>query len=171
MKTFKKERAMLVNEIQHTFESLYTAIGAFSEAETDIQPFAGSWSAGQVAEHLIKGMSGIGRLGTKTEKSDRPLDEKIPAIKKMFLDYSIRLTSPDFLVPTSEKHDIKAQLSELKAIEEQHRGMAEDADLSLESRLFELPGFGALTLYEWISFNLIHAQRHTLQLQNIRKKM
>ncbi len=31
----------------------------------------------------------------------------------------------------------------------------------------ELPTFGTLTIYEWISFALVHTQRHTQQLKKI----
>lgn len=166
-KAITMEKTALLQEIRHTFERLYSALRAFNEDTIDRIPFPGSWTAGQVAEHLIKGLSGIGRMGAKTTKTDRPADQKIPEIKKVFLDYSMKMTSPEFILPTADTHDLHEQLAAFKHIEEQHLGMAEDADLSLESLVFELPGFGAFTLYEWISFNLIHAQRHTRQLHKI----
>lgn len=162
-------KTALLKEIQITFDGLYAALQTFNDSTINQIPFAGSWTAGQVAEHLIKGLSGIGRMGAKTKKTDRPADQKIPEIKKVFLDYSIKMTSPEFLIPTEETHQLQEQLSVLKNIEEQHIGMAEDADLSLESLVFEFPGLGTFTLYEWISFNLIHAQRHTRQLHRIRE--
>jgi DinB family protein len=161
------DRTPLLHEISRTFEGLYKALLVFNDYNLDRKPAPESWSAGQVAEHLIKGMSGIGRMGVKTVKVDRAADEKVAAIKKMFLDFSIKMTSPEFIEPTEEQHNLSGQLAGLKEIEEQHRCIAEDADLSLESQVFELPGFGAFTLYEWVSFNMVHAQRHTQQLHRI----
>ncbi|AWA29834.1 DinB family protein [Flavobacterium magnum] len=169
--TDETQKTNLIQDISVTFENLYAALQAIGEEKLDCSPAPNSWSAGQVAEHLIKGMGNIGGMGVKTAAAHRPKDAKVAAIKDLFLDFTTKLSSPEFILPTAHKHDLKQQLHMLKSIEEQHQGMAEDADLSLESLVFELPGFGTFTLYEWIVFNIVHAQRHTHQLQKIRQSI
>ena len=158
----------LLQKTTNTFAELYKIFNAFTEAEINMVPFENSWTAGQVAEHMIKATSGLQRLcNGKTEFVKRPPDEKINAIKGMFLDYSNKMQSPPNLLPTDSEHDKIALLASLQNIEKDIVDIATTKDLSLTCLGFELPGFGPFTIYEWLSFSLIHMQRHTMQLKRI----
>jgi hypothetical protein len=158
----------ILQETESSFSELYRVLNLFTEAQMNMVPFESSWTAGQVAEHIIKATSGMKRLcNGPTESTSRPADEKINAIKGMFLDYSVKMQSPANLVPTDAEHDKKAALVSLEAIEKDIREVAETHDLSLICLGFELPGFGKFTKFEWLSFTLIHMQRHTNQLKRI----
>lgn len=158
----------LILEIQAVFDKLTGVLSGFDQNQIDKIPFENSWSAGQVGEHLLKGLSGLPRLAAgKTENADRPQDAKVQAIRDLFLDFNTKMQSPDFILPTQNEHDKAQLISGLRQIENELMGVAQNTDLSLVCLDFELPGFGPFTVYEWISFFLAHARRHTHQLENI----
>lgn len=162
----------LKQKITDVFKDIYNAVLLFDENDIDKIPFEGSWTAGKVAEHLIKAMSGFPELVQgKTEETKREPDEKTKAITDLFLNFDIQMKSPDFLIPTKENHSKKAILSSFQKIEKEMMTIAETNDLTLTPIRMEIPGFGAFTIYEWIFFALTHAQRHTRQLENIYKKL
>ncbi|MGZ3928233.1 MAG: hypothetical protein ACXVJG_14855, partial [Mucilaginibacter sp.] len=49
----------LPNEIEKTKKELLNALGQFDQGNINIVPFEGSWTGGQVAEHVLKSVSGI----------------------------------------------------------------------------------------------------------------
>lgn len=157
-----------VLNIREIFGKLIGILSGFDENQIDKIPFEGSWSAGQVGEHLIKGLSGMPRLvAGKTAKTDRPYDAKVKAITDVFLDFTSKMKSPDFLEPTQTKHVKEDVVAGLQNIQNDLLSIVEKQDLTLTCLSFELPGFGPFTIYEWIAFTLAHAQRHTLQLEKI----
>lgn len=163
---------LLKSESGKTFSGLYQALDPMTDQMINTIPFEGSWTAGQVIEHIIKSASGLPEVCSgPVENTSRPKDEKIEAIKKLFLDFSIKFDAPDFIVPGNGPHT-KAELSAtLENIEKEINQIAATQDLSPECQMFELPGFGKLTRYELLNFVLIHAQRHTHQLENIARHL
>lgn len=158
----------LIQQIQAVFGKLIGVLSGFEQNQIDKIPFEGSWSAGQVGEHLLKGLSGLPQLvAGKTEKTDRAQDDKVQAIRDLFLDFSTKMQSPDFILPTQNEHDKTKLIAGLRQIESELLDVAHNNDLSLVCLDFELPGSGPFTVCEWIAFFLAHAQRHTHQLENI----
>ncbi|WP_239023114.1 DinB family protein [Flavobacterium endoglycinae] len=77
------------------------------------------------------------------------------------------MDSPVFLIPEKKEYDKEKLNSKLLKIESELLDSAEKYDLTLIPLNFQLPGFEKFTIYEWISFALIHTQRHTNQLNSI----
>jgi hypothetical protein len=158
----------LEKNIKSTFEELYATISAFNDSQIDVVPFSGSWTPGQVAEHIIKSISGIPNLcDGSTKVSHRAADEKTEAIRKLFLDFTQKFQSPDFIVPIETQHNKANILHALKRTEGNFLNVARTHDLSLICLDFELFGFGHLTKLELLDFGLTHTQRHIRQLKNI----
>lgn len=155
----------VIQEIEETFSRLYTAISKFSEEQFNTIPFEGSWTAGQVSEHIIKSISGV--PDQTTQSSDRPFDEKIEAVRKMFLDFNLKFKTAKFLEPTKSFHDIEETLQHLQRLKELHLHTANTKDLTVLCVDMELPVFGYLTRYEWLRFMMVHALRHTIQIERI----
>jgi hypothetical protein len=165
-------KAELKQNIAETFSKLNAVLSSFSENEMNTIPFEGSWTAGQVANHLIMAMSGLPELcNGKTEKSLREPDEKIKNIKAIFLDFTIKMESPESLYPSEIECNKNSILLSLQKIKQDMLNIAETNDLTLTCLDFELPVFGKFTIYEWLSFALIHSQRHIQQLNTIFQKM
>ena len=141
------------------------ALDWFGPQQLNTIPFAGSWTAGQVAEHIIKSVSEL--PDEKTETPKRFEDEKVYLLKKIFLDFTTKMKSPDFIVPQQTTHDKAALLQSLTDIEDNLIRIIKTKDLSLLCLDFEFPSVGYLTRLEWIKFFIFHTQRHTRQIVNI----
>ena len=158
----------IMKQINKTNEELYLVISSFTIKEFNIVPFEGSWTPAQVADHIIKFQSGIPQLiKGKVGQTVREPGEKIQQLKDIFLDFTIKIKSPEFVKPTNlplEKEKVLKELASVaRAIDEEMPGL----DLSLTCLEFDLPGTGPMTRLEWLHFILFHTQRHIHQLKNI----
>lgn len=77
------------------------------------------------------------------------------------------MDSPDFLKPKIIDYNKNSLSLSLLKIESDLLDSADKYDLTLKCLDFELPDSGKFTIYEWISFALIHTQRHIHQLNTI----
>ncbi|WP_339703401.1 DinB family protein [uncultured Marixanthomonas sp.] len=156
-KTFK--------EFHKTTSSLLNALASLSEEQINFSPKKG-WSAGQIGEHILKSYASVQTLNGNTEKTVRPFDQKLEPIKTLFLDTSIKMDSPEAILP-SKKKIVKKDL--IKALEdriEQIKEVIINRDLSLTCIDFSIPEYGEFTRFEWVWFNIYHTQRHLHQLEN-----
>ena len=79
------------------------------------------------------------------------------------------MEAPDFLLPEIIDYDKKEQTLALLNREADLLTLSAIHDLTLTCLDFQLPGYENFTILEWISFALIHTQRHTHQLNEIYK--
>ena len=155
-------------DIVETFQKLNEIFSKFSENELNLVPYQGSWTPGQVVQHIILACSGFPELfAGKTEKTTRKPDEKIKDIESLFLNFSIKMDAPVFLIPEKKEYSKSTLNTKLQKIESELLDCAEKYDLTLICLDFQVPGFDTFTMYEWIDFALVHTQRHTHQLKNI----
>lgn len=160
----------IMEELTPTYEELTRVISSYSEEQFNTIPFEGSWTAGQVTEHLLK--SDISSLiNGRTRKTERDPAENIDKIKESLLNFNIKMKNPDFNTPTQHSHDKKKMLSSLKNAGERVKKAVDTLDLSETCVDFEMPGTGYITRLEWICFSIYHTQRHTHQLKKIFKKL
>ncbi len=155
-------------DIVETFKKLNDILSKFSENELNQIPFQGSWTPGQVVQHIILACSGFPELfAGNTEKTTRKPDEKIKDIEGLFLNFTIKMDAPVFLKPEKKEYNKNALNIELLRLESELLDCAEKYDLTLTCLDFQVPGFDKFTMYEWIDFALVHTQRHKHQLNTI----
>ncbi len=161
----------LLKELDITARELLQIIAGFSQQQFNKLPFAGSWTAGQVSEHLLKSIEGIPQLmnGNTKPTTERKADDHVITIESIFLDFDTKMKSPDFILPSDGPHDRNEMLNSFRACLDEIAMKARTMDLTLTCTDFAFPGVGELTRWEWISFGICHARRHTLQLKNIYK--
>lgn len=159
-------------EMTNTAGKLLQTISAFPEEKFNTVPFEDSWTPAQVSDHILKSVSGVLELlYSNTKQTARQPDEKAGAIRSMFLDFTTKMKSPDFVLPGSlpiKKEKIMPVLENTmtKLIE-----AINTLDLSATCTVYELPGFGEFTRTEWLWFAIYHTQRHTHQLKTIYKAL
>ena len=112
-----------------------------------------------------------GAVYGKTQKTERDPAEKVENLRKVFLDYSIKMKNPDFNTPTHTKHNRENVISLLQKMESRIIKAAKTFDLTETCLDFQMPQSGTLTRMEWIYFSIFHTQRHTRQLKNIHQKL
>jgi hypothetical protein len=158
----------LLKELDITTRELLQTIDAFKPEQFNTVPFKGSWTAGQVSEHLLKSIEGLPALMASTTKpAERQADEKVAAIESIFLDFDVKMKSPDFIIPSDGPHDKGALLHEFRSAIDEIIHKAHTMDLTLTCMDFPFPEIGELTRWEWICFAICHARRHTHQMKNI----
>ncbi len=155
-------------EIAGTRDVLINVLNSFNEENINEVPFEGSWTGGQVAEHVLKSASGVlAALEGDTKLADRDPEQNVAQLRELFLNFDIKFKSPDFIIPSDEPKDkdflIKALSTTFDGIE---KSAASD-DLTLICTTFEMPVMGYLSRSEFINFTSVHTQRHIRQLSNI----
>jgi hypothetical protein len=158
----------LSNEITNTKEELLKALDLFNQENINIFPFEGSWTAGQVAEHVLKSLSGtLQNITGQVKPTDRDPGEYVKPLRDIFLNMDIKMKSPDFIIPSNDPKDRLTLRSSLAFALDGIKTVAITEDLAATCAHFEMPNLGPLTRLEWISFSSFHTQRHTQQLKNI----
>lgn len=158
----------IIQEFERTEKELTAVFSKFTAAEANKSITPESWTAAQVAEHIIKSQSNFpDLLKGHSSATERDPEEKREKIRKMFLDFSTKMRSPDFILPAEEDHDKVLVLDQIKGKETEISAALKSADLTRTYTDFELPGFGPFTGYEWGWFIIYHTQRHIHQLKNI----
>ena len=158
--------------LQDAFDQLFTALTSLDEYELNTVPFRGSWTAAQVGDHLCKSYDVMACLTGTVGITTRDPETYIEPLSAQFLNFEIRMQSPDFILPQ------EAPISKDKLVRELGTRTtailafaASNADMTLTCLDFELPNLGTLTRVEWLNFILVHTLRHNHQLANIVQRL
>ena len=162
-------KPQLVNQLTNVYNDFLKTLDNFSDEQINEIPFEGSWTPGQVADHIIKATGGI--PDKYTEPANRNYDEKVNKMESVFLDFDAKFKSPDFVVPGNGPFKKDELINSLKGILENHKQKVPDVDLTAVCLKFELPTIGTMTRYEWYRFIIAHTKRHLFQLNNILNSM
>lgn len=155
---------------EKTVYELQQTLVPFDQQLLNTVPFEGSWTAAQVVSHVQQSQSLVaGLLYGKTHRAERNPEEKIQVVKKIFLDFSTKLKSPDLILPPGEAQDKEKLLSHLETTAIKITAAIETLPLSEICEEFALPAIGEMTRMEWMYFVIYHTQRHIHQLENISK--
>lgn len=162
------EQEKILSEFNQTFTDFESAVAVFDDVNINQIPFAGSWTAGQVAQHLILGNKGFADiLGATVKDTDRAIDGLIPQLKEIFLNFEVKLNAPDFILPPQRDYKKSELLPAIQNIRETIVTTIHTLPLDKTCVAFELPTLGYLTRLEAIYFVIYHTQRHIRQLKKI----
>jgi hypothetical protein len=146
---------------------LLKTLSRFDDDRFNEAPSYGGWSPGQVGEHLFKAYGAADTMRGTVGAAGRPADKNIAEIKGIFLNFEIRLKSPEALLPGNDPKEQRHLLQVLGERISQIKGIIETEDLTLLCLDYEMPVLGRLTRLEWVYFCLFHTMRHIRQLENI----
>lgn len=157
---------------ENTISKLEQLLHSFNQSALNVIPFEGSWTAGQVGEHVVKSQLMIaGLLYGKTNVPQRNPYEKKETLKGIFLNFSTKMTSPEFILPSAKSKQKEELISQLKTGYDKITNVIQSLNLTEICLEFALPGLGEMTRAEWIYFIIYHTQRHIHQLENISQKL
>ena len=135
------------------------------EDKVNTIPYDGSWTAPQLLRHVTKSINGMTKAMHKDAKpAERNPGERIEELKKIFLDFSKKLTQPDFIVPEELIYEKQSSIEELNKSFNRFKESADNANLD---DLVEGLPLGPITKLEIIHFVLYHTQRHLHQMKKI----
>lgn len=155
----------LFTSLEQTTSELLQLISSADADTINTIPFKNSWTAAQLASHVLKSNKAITQsLQMKGKNAERDPGERTEELKKMFLNFSTKFQSPEFILPTRDIYQKDTLIADLKKSIVQLREEGNTVNLS---EIINLPAFGEITKYELLHFVLYHTQRHIHQLKNI----
>ena len=159
----------LINALKMVHSNFNHTLSQFSDIALNTVPFQGSWTAGQVATHIIKSNSGILTqiFQGKSRKTDRAFDKELSVVQAVFRGPDKVKSAPE-LEPDQPPHQLKDLLDMLKAQKEQQITAIDTVEwVEVCEDLDFPPSPNGLTKYEWIHLMMEHTNRHYKQLENI----
>ncbi len=159
-----------------TKEEILTAIGeavsdmggfmsSLDETQVNTVPYADSWTAGQLFNHVTKSINGMpGAMLKETAPAERDPGEKIAGFRTTFLDFSTKMKAPDVVIPADGPFQKQDSIQALTASFEKMKEPTQKANLN--ELLTGLP-MGDVTKLELLHFVLYHTQRHLHQMEKI----
>jgi hypothetical protein len=160
-----KETFLTIND---TLTDMINTLSLFSEDEINTIPFEGSWTPGQVAQHVIMSDSGFATLlKGPVKETDRQPDQFVNDLKAAFLNFDIKMQSPDFILPPAIDYKKEELLHNLEEIRTRLNQFDQTSDMTKTCTGMELPVLGYLTRWEATTFIIVHTKRHIYQLGNL----
>ncbi|WP_423146605.1 DinB family protein [Rubrolithibacter danxiaensis] len=156
---------------ENTVKELIQVLSSFGQEEMNTVPFESSWTAGQVGEHLLKSYFVVETLNGKVQQTQRDPEEKVEKIKALFLNFDVKLNSPEFILPSNNTIEKQSLLSSLEKVLTQIGDVIKTKEPSETCLDYAIPQFGEFTRLEWINFVIVHTQRHIRQLKGIYQKL
>jgi hypothetical protein len=155
-------------EINKTFEEFMLVLSSFYNEQINEIPFENSWTPGQVVQHIILSVSAfVDLLNGADQQTNRQPDAYVANIRQAFLNFDIKMQSPDFIIPPAKNYNKEELLLTLDQLKIQLNQVVPIKDMTKTCTTFELPVLGYLTRIELINFIEVHTKRHLHQLKNI----
>lgn len=155
------------DELGTTFDELVQLVSSGSEKRLNEIPFEGSWSAAQVAEHLLKSYRIVDLLKTPQIKTQRSTDEKVELLKSVFLNFNQKAKSAAEILPSDELINKEDLLNSLKKRTDEIKKVIQTENFSEICESIAVPVFGTMSKLEWLHLIMYHTQRHINQIKNI----
>jgi hypothetical protein len=155
----------IFKELQDTTDELLQLLATFTQEQINTVPYENSWTAAQVAEHITRSNASVVQFLTSAGKTtDRKPDEKVQEFKKVFLDLTTKMKSPEFILPTQDHYQKEKVITELGSSIDQLKEAGNTATLS---EIIQHPAFKEVSKLELIHFAVYHTERHVHQIRNI----
>lgn len=158
----------ITKEVEETLLAVENTLSKFDATEINIMPFKASWTAGQLAGHVILANSGFLQVinGPVTE-TDKPADMMVAQMRNDLLNFSVKFNSPDEICPEIRLYSQHVLLARLEEIRNEISIATTSLDLTKTCSAFKWPVYGFLTRLEIVYFVIYHTRRYVHQLVNI----
>ncbi len=167
MKTEIADKQKVLQGINEVVAELDDLMASLNEHQINKIPYEDSWTAGQLFRHVSKSTNAMAKaLKQQGEAADRETDERVPELKKTFLDFLHKMKSPDIIVPDEQHYEKQSIVNELNAAIKSFDESA--ATVNANELIHGLP-LGPITKLEIIHFTWYHTQRHLHQMRKICK--
>ena len=158
----------IINQLEAALGKTVQLLSSFDQKEVNKIPFDGSWTAAQVGQHLYLSENGMDELLlAPTAKVTRQPDANVQELKNMFLDFSIKMKSPDFIIPEDKMYDQQEQIGNLNSVKNKILTAVSQTDLDQIAPLPEGHPLAGNTKLEIVHFITYHTIRHNHQISNI----
>ncbi len=163
------EDQRLINDYETVTKQLLQLLDGLSEQELNTVPFEGSWTAGQLGDHLRQAY-GITELPVEYHATERDPLQHETALHSIFDNDAEKYRSPEAILPADHYFDKARLIGEIRErAEALQTGMSDHG--TEEVSAFDFPGLGALTGYEQLVLATVHTNRHNRQLETIIERL
>ncbi|UEG53598.1 DinB family protein [Mucilaginibacter daejeonensis] len=157
-----------INDHRMTMKKLTGILQSFPEDRFNQIPYEGSWTPGQIADHIVLFQQGIPELlAGEARPIQRPADALQKQLASVYLNHELKYTTPEATRPSNRPMAQGSIMIELDDITRSIIKAAQACDPAEECLEIEFPGLGLLTRLEWMYAVTYHTQRHIHQLQKI----
>lgn len=158
----KNEIITAIGDAVSQFTDLMSTV---EEDKINMVPYEGSWTAPQLLRHVSKSISGMAKaMHMDAKLTERNPGERIEELKTVFLDFSKKLKSPEFIIPEEGTYEKQFTIDDLNRSFNQFKDNANNVNVN---ELVEGLPLGPITKLEIIYFTLFHTQRHLHQMEKI----
>lgn len=135
----------------------------------NIKPDQNTWSVRENVEHIVRAEFGTPRLfnGITESKPDRNSEQLIEEMTRSFLDRSSKYKSFAEVNPTDGEKKKEDLIANFKSTRDKVAELIKQQDPDELCVKYKHPIYGFLTRREWIHFNVVHAQRHMMQIEEV----
>ena len=163
----------LAQNLRENTEAFVTMVNTFSTDDFNKKPSVNAWSAAENTEHIIRSEFGTPRLfsGKTQAVTDRDSEAIIANIEKGFLNREEKYRSFGVVNPTPGKKDKDELLKKFIKMREEVLELILHQNLDELCLKFEHPVYGYLTRREWVRFNIVHAKRHMMQMEELKQQI
>ncbi|TDH21255.1 DinB family protein [Segetibacter sp. 3557_3] len=128
----------ITTDLLDSLSELINQVSSLNEAQLNTCPFHGSWTPAQVSQHLVLSNSGFLEVinGPVSEANRNPA-EFIPAIKNDFLNFSIKMKSPEFVEPPDTYYNKEELIQALHLLRTGVTALVPNIDLAKICMAFE----------------------------------
>jgi uncharacterized protein YndB with AHSA1/START domain len=170
------ERDFAAMDMDSSLEKLLECVKNFTLAQWTFKPAADRWSAAENAEHVAFVEDRVLRRITEKSLLEPADPEKRKTLryrdmKVMELGFSREpnLQAPDYVQPTARWAVPDELLQNLRAARARSKEFVCTTQAGLRTHYLDHPFFGMLDDYQWLLLVSAHMQRHTLQIEEIKK--
>jgi DinB superfamily len=164
----KGDRQRLLTHLEMTESWLASEVAGLSAAQLTFQMTPDSWSVTDVVEHLAIAEPQYWQQVLDSMKQP-PTTEKLDVTDAAILWYGIdrtqRAKTGEARVPKGKYAGVRESLADFRKLRAAIRDYASTTDEDLRSR--KLVG-GNMQVYQWVLMISTHAQRHILQIREIK---
>lgn len=163
------ERASLLADVQAVHEKLIQLLQQFTPEAFVRRPNSESWSAAEVAEHLLiinKNLNYVMQADGSVIP-DRAPDKKLSGLKEALANRANKFEAPENVRPTGTVHDQQELIACLQKQLQVLKQIIQEKELKEQCEVYAHPRVGRLTRLEWSYFIVYHTQRHCQQLEDI----
>jgi uncharacterized damage-inducible protein DinB len=173
------ERQTVTAKLVASRERLLGVVDGLTAEQWTFRPGEGRWSINECVEHVMNVENRVlGSIGKKV--ADPPVANaheappesarhaKDAEIAVLVIDRTTRRQAPEAVRPTGQWPEPGAVLEEFRKTRARTEQFVAGSDADLRSYFIPHGAFGELDCYQWLLLLGGHAERHTLQIEEIK---
>ncbi|HMO60787.1 MAG TPA: DinB family protein [Ferruginibacter sp.] len=162
----QQEIEAVANTYLQLSQQYTTLLESMTETALNTKPDTEGWTAAQVVQHIVKANNSK-IFTTPGQAASRNISERIPELRQLFLNFDIKMKSPEFILPEDKPYSKEVLIN---AVKNAFKSLAEalpQCNLNEE----DTRTLGNITKWEMANFIVFHSQRHLHQLEEIYKSL